>query len=210
MADDELVVDKRTIPFRNLVHHCPLTYQEISEVADTSHNTARRWATGQSSPGWDQAVALLDAVESRAADLLDRVQEARKGMREYLSFYRKHYKRKPRVFGSDARYRRTKPKSTPPEIEASAALNGTKVGVTVDEETHSANVRQVPGTVVYFLIEGDEIVYVGHSSSPYWRVGHHARTKDFDRWAYIEVEADAAKRVERALIADLDPKHNRR
>lgn len=49
---------------------------------------------------------------------------------------------------------------------------------------------------VYFLIDGEEVVYVGKSLNVFTRVPDHAKEKQFDRWCYIaarEVELDAVE-----------------
>jgi hypothetical protein len=62
-------------------------------------------------------------------------------------------------------------------------------------------------TGVYFLIEGDEVVYVGQSVNVYARIAQHA-AKIFDRYAFIPCSVDALDRLESLYIHFLRPKLN--
>lgn len=70
--------------------------------------------------------------------------------------------------------------------------------------------RYTPISGVYFLIEGNEIVYVGQSIDVYNRVTSHALKgeKVFDRYAYIEVNPDDLNEVEADYIVVMGPKLN--
>lgn len=66
---------------------------------------------------------------------------------------------------------------------------------------------------VYFLFLDSECVYVGKSSCVAARCGQHLYhnsfpTKIFDRALYVPVDAAWLDAVERALIVQLQPKHN--
>lgn len=65
------------------------------------------------------------------------------------------------------------------------------------------------GTGVYFLFQGDQIVYVGQTRSIAERIGQHIKTKAFDSFAWIEVPKDRLEAVERAYINSLRPPLNK-
>lgn len=67
----------------------------------------------------------------------------------------------------------------------------------------------LPVCGIYFLIQGEEIVYVGQSIDIFVRVAEHANgPKEFDRYACIEVDPDRLGLVEADYIVALDPKYN--
>lgn len=81
----------------------------------------------------------------------------------------------------------------------------------VDIEALAANAEEsigkaiiVTGPVVYFLISGGEIVYVGKSKSVLERLSSH-RGKDFDSVATVACDADQLDLMEIAYIAALEP-----
>lgn len=61
---------------------------------------------------------------------------------------------------------------------------------------------------VYFLFDGDELVYIGQSGNVYARIGQHIREghKEFDSWEVYETEDYI--RLEPLLIGLLRPKYN--
>ena len=63
---------------------------------------------------------------------------------------------------------------------------------------------------VYFLYQGDEIVYVGQAMSVYSRVGVHKKTGEiaFDSFSFISLDIEEADAVESRYILELQPKHN--
>jgi len=62
-------------------------------------------------------------------------------------------------------------------------------------------------TGVYFLIDADEIVYIGQSVNVYARIAQHS-DKTFDRYAYIPCEADVMDRLESLYIHCFRPRMN--
>jgi hypothetical protein len=60
---------------------------------------------------------------------------------------------------------------------------------------------------VYFLIDKDEVVYVGQSVNIYSRIGQHSYKK-FDRYAFIPCEASSLNTLESLYIHFLQPKLN--
>lgn len=61
---------------------------------------------------------------------------------------------------------------------------------------------------IYFLIEGEEVVYVGQSICLEQRLATHSREKAFDRVAYLQVEREDLNAVESAFIRYLKPRLN--
>ncbi len=70
------------------------------------------------------------------------------------------------------------------------------------------------GPVVYFLIDGDECVYVGGTRKLYHRIPQHEKgtrkhpPKTFDSVRYIHVEDSLLRETERFWIKELKPKYN--
>lgn len=83
-------------------------------------------------------------------------------------------------------------------VEVPAALRGIKGLCRVTEYP--------PG--VYFLVEDDEVVYVGQSTNPAARIPDHAQHKKFTRVYMVPVPPSALDEVEGALIRTLKPKYN--
>ena len=73
----------------------------------------------------------------------------------------------------------------------------------------------VDGPVVYFLMSGDECVYVGSSQNFLSRIAQHQRTmrakpkRHFDSVRYISVSAEEMLSIELHWILELLPRHNR-
>ena len=65
--------------------------------------------------------------------------------------------------------------------------------------------KRSPG--VYFLLDQDEIVYVGQSVNVYARIAQH-QDKKFDRYAFISCSVDALDKLESIYIHYLRPKLN--
>jgi excinuclease UvrABC nuclease subunit len=63
---------------------------------------------------------------------------------------------------------------------------------------------------VYFLLDGDEIVYVGNSKHLHSRVKTHLTNKSFDAVKYIVTDPFFGAKIERLLIAYFKPKYNLR
>lgn len=63
-------------------------------------------------------------------------------------------------------------------------------------------------TGIYFLFDGDEIVYVGQSVDIMTRVGAHLRDKVFDSFNYIECDLCDLNNLEATYILELKPKYN--
>ncbi len=63
---------------------------------------------------------------------------------------------------------------------------------------------------VYFLIDGDEVVYVGQSVNVAARILQHIAcpTKQFNRACYVPVHPDELDDTEKSLITLFAPKHN--
>jgi hypothetical protein len=63
---------------------------------------------------------------------------------------------------------------------------------------------------VYFLLQGNRIVYVGQSGNVHVRLESHRRegTKKFDRYAIVECGAKKLDALEAKYIAKYSPKYN--
>lgn len=77
--------------------------------------------------------------------------------------------------------------------------------------SRASRIEKVSG--VYFLFDGDELVYVGESGDIYGRVQSHravAQTggKKFDHAAFMEYPAEQRKKVEASYIRKYRPKYN--
>ena len=64
---------------------------------------------------------------------------------------------------------------------------------------------------VYFLFDGDEMVYIGQSRDILLRLRVHEAdaTKPFDRWAYVDVPEKDLMDVEARYIRMFQPPYNR-
>lgn len=67
-------------------------------------------------------------------------------------------------------------------------------------------IRMIRG--IYFLFDGDEIVYIGQSENIYKRVGTHLSDKIFDSWNYIEYPDENLDELEAEYILKYKPKYN--
>jgi predicted DNA-binding transcriptional regulator AlpA len=67
-----------------------------------------------------------------------------------------------------------------------------------------------PVVGIYFLLAGDDVVYVGQSIDVYARITAHVshRTKVFDRWAYLKADQNDLNTLERHYICLLRPQFN--
>lgn len=62
---------------------------------------------------------------------------------------------------------------------------------------------------VYFLLDGDEIVYVGMSDTLQSRFHAHTKDKKFDGVSWIQVSKHDQKYIEAYYIVTLKPKYNK-
>lgn len=77
-------------------------------------------------------------------------------------------------------------------------------------EVLSRSTASIFSTGIYFLILGDEIVYVGKSSNVGARIAEHSsRGRDFDRFHVILCLPDEADDLEQNYIKAIRPKQNR-
>lgn len=62
---------------------------------------------------------------------------------------------------------------------------------------------------VYFLVEGDEIVYVGQARDIMFRLAHHAKSeKVFSKYTFIECDVEELNEIEAAYIVKFAPRYN--
>ncbi len=62
--------------------------------------------------------------------------------------------------------------------------------------------------IVYFLFQGDEIVYIGSSINGIIRITNHYKTKLFDSFSTLECDADDCRALEFKYILKYQPKFN--
>lgn len=68
----------------------------------------------------------------------------------------------------------------------------------------------IVGNIVYFLLKGDEIVYIGSTHNLNFRLEYHLRTKDFDSFYYVQTKDDKTMlQVEAENIINYCPKYNK-
>ena len=60
---------------------------------------------------------------------------------------------------------------------------------------------------VYFLIQGEEVIYVGQSVNIYSRIAQHP-DKRFDRYAFVPCEVEVLDKLESLYIHTLKPRLN--
>ena len=71
-----------------------------------------------------------------------------------------------------------------------------------------ASVGFVGNSGVYFLVAGNEVVYVGQSVDVGSRVRQHVGAKEFDCWAYIPCDKRTLDALESLYIHVLRPQYN--
>lgn len=142
-----------------------------------------------------------------------------------LSFTRAGYAPHWRIDGGEPLYRLADLRSWGARnITAYCGGKPLPVRLTVNVEREPCNtapaaIRDIPELVelpisgvsgVYFLVKGDQVVYVGQSISPLSRIGTHGGTqwKDFDRAYVFPVPEELLNAVEGALIRWLKPPLN--
>ena len=68
--------------------------------------------------------------------------------------------------------------------------------------------RPYCGPAVYFLFNGDELVYVGKTVNLLHRIGSHFGRKDFDSFSFLICDEINLGRLERAAIMQYRPRLN--
>ena len=61
---------------------------------------------------------------------------------------------------------------------------------------------------IYFLFDGDEIVYIGQSINPYSRITQHIKKKKFSHVRFLPCSSRRMNYWEQKLIAKYNPKYN--
>ena len=87
----------------------------------------------------------------------------------------------------------------------SAAVAGT--ALLREDEIAQAALPWAKASGVYFLLEGNEVVYVGQAVNVYSRIGQHT-DKRFDRYAFVPCAVDSLDRLESLYIHCLRPRLN--
>jgi hypothetical protein len=75
------------------------------------------------------------------------------------------------------------------------------------EEIAEASLPWSRASGVYFLLDGDEIVYVGQAVNVYSRIGQHTN-KRFDRYAFVPCAVNELDKLESLYIHCLRPRLN--
>jgi len=75
----------------------------------------------------------------------------------------------------------------------------------------AANKARFPysGPAVYFLFQGDDLVYIGKAVNLLRRVAGHFGQKNFDHFSYIVCKREELETLERSAIVKFQPKLNR-
>ena len=63
-------------------------------------------------------------------------------------------------------------------------------------------------SVIYFLLQDNEIVYVGSSNKGLSRIYQHIRDKKFNAYSYIVVPSENRAKLENNYIFRFNPKYN--
>ena len=104
------------------------------------------------------------------------------------------------------RFAPSSPAPGPVEIEAGELEAG---GLIHSEDAVLRRPRFRPSCGVYFLIDRDEIVYVGQATNVHARVAAHTRNwKQFDSYTYIPCPKEQLDALERHYIQRLQPALN--
>ena len=104
----------------------------------------------------------------------------------------------------------TRLKSLAREASHNGQLRGIKVLAAMTKEDVVRAAKAYPRiTGVYFLIAGDDVVYVGQSYDVMGRISTHNKSKRmFDRYAFVEVAEEDLLKVEKAYITAFQPRWN--
>jgi len=96
------------------------------------------------------------------------------------------------------------------EIESVESRNKGYVYEEADVLKLRVPLDQATTPAVYFLYDGDEIVYIGQSKEVFGRIASHVRDgeKQFDSFAIIHVSAVELDAVEKANIEAYRPRYN--
>ncbi|HCR1527294.1 GIY-YIG nuclease family protein [Morganella morganii] len=90
---------------------------------------------------------------------------------------------------------------------AGAALTGKTL--LMHHEIAAAALPWKHATGIYFLLDGDDVVYVGQSRNVYSRISSHP-AKNFNRYAFVPCAVEALDKLESLYIHLLRPKLNGR
>lgn len=79
-----------------------------------------------------------------------------------------------------------------------------------EKEIVSHSKGSIPSSGIYFLVKGNEVVYVGQSSSVLSRIGTHIldKNKEFDAFSFMSVPKESLDILETIYIKVLNPKFN--
>lgn len=69
--------------------------------------------------------------------------------------------------------------------------------------------EKIPCSGVYFLFEGDEVVYVGQGANPMARINTHLIDKKFDSYYVVPCDEENLNQTEAEYITKYLPKYNK-
>ena len=61
---------------------------------------------------------------------------------------------------------------------------------------------------IYFLVQDEQVVYVGQSTNVYSRIAYHVGDKTFEKYAFVPCDIDLLDKLESLYIHALRPKLN--
>lgn len=162
---------------------------DLAKMATVGNSYISRWRKGTLEPRPEKVRTFLTNFEKSLRRQLKRIQRIREMLDEASGEGRDRRKRS--------------------DLEVAFHQNGGAPELEVEGDLRSLGVHNRPRVVTYLLFRDGEVVYVGHSTNFFWRLGHHEREKQFDAYAYAEMETKReAIHVERALRRQLDPEYN--
>lgn len=93
------------------------------------------------------------------------------------------------------------------EVMSAISQGLTRKAMLRDDEIAKAALPWKKASGIYFLLDGNEVVYIGQAVNVYSRIGQHAN-KRFDRFTFIPCAADALNVLESLYIHCLRPRLN--
>lgn len=80
---------------------------------------------------------------------------------------------------------------------------------TIDDLIKRRTIYVRKGPAIYFLLLGQEVVYVGKTKNLIRRLGDHSFRKEFDGFAYFPCSEEKLDELELQSIQALKPRYNR-
>lgn len=79
----------------------------------------------------------------------------------------------------------------------------------IKNKKDTSSIENINTTIIYFLIDKDEIVYIGKSDKYLERITHHSTNKKFDSYWTEKVDRKEASKIESNYIFEYAPKYNK-